>query len=153
MNEDAVRESILHRSPGTDMVEASGDFFFFACAELDPDRRLPFATLVTRDSYERVSRLDRPGVFRLNVGLDRATYRSLFGDLPRGDGSAVVETGHDYAALDRLMPHPVYAPLGWVSVLNPGADTWQTLWPLLDEAHARAARRVRAQAARRGSAT
>ncbi|GAA5513399.1 hypothetical protein Dcar01_02134 [Deinococcus carri] len=151
MNEQAIREAVVHRYPDTEVVEAMGDFFFFACGQLDPDRRMPFATLVTSDPYERVARLDRPGVFRLNVGVTPETYRALFGELPRGDGSAVVETGHDFAALDQLMPHPTYAPMGWIGVLNPGAETLQTLWPLLDEAHARAARRVRARANRRDS--
>jgi Family of unknown function (DUF6194) len=61
---------------------------------MDPRRRLPFATIVTRDAYERVSNLDRPGVFRLNIGVGRETYRSMFGDLPHAspDGS-VLDTG------------------------------------------------------------
>jgi hypothetical protein len=44
-------------------------------------------------------------------------------------------------ALDRLMPHPVYATQHWVSILNPSAATFDTVVkPLLDEAHERVAR-------------
>jgi hypothetical protein len=67
----------------------------------------------------------------LNIGLSRETFRRLFpADAP-----------HDYAVLDVLMPHPVYAVQSWVSVLNPSEATFETLKPLLAEAHARAGRR------------
>jgi hypothetical protein len=39
------------------------------------------------------------------------------------------------------MPHPVYAPQHWVSILNPSDATFDTVVkPLLDEAHERVAR-------------
>ncbi|MBB5235210.1 hypothetical protein HNQ09_002662 [Deinococcus budaensis] len=36
------------------------------------------------------------------------------------------------------MPHPVYAPVGWVCVLNPAAVTFEGLRPLLQEAYEKA---------------
>jgi hypothetical protein len=37
-------------------------------------------------------------------------YRERFGALPpHQPAGGVVDTGHDFAALDLLMPHPVYA--------------------------------------------
>jgi hypothetical protein len=37
---------------------------------------LPFATIAsTGNEYERISYLDRPGVFRLNIGVSRETFR------------------------------------------------------------------------------
>src|SRR5919201_1444819 len=51
---------------------AWGDSFFF----YDPDgkpsaRRMPFATIVTKDydGFDTASNLNRPGVFRLNIGV------------------------------------------------------------------------------------
>jgi len=81
---------------------AWGDSFFI----YDPDRnlpdtrRFPFATIVTKDygEFDNQSKLDRPGGFRLNIGVSKKTYASLFHD----------ESRHDFQALDRLMPHPVY---------------------------------------------
>ena len=98
----------------------------------------------TQDNdYDRASHLDRPSVFRLNIGVSRDTYRSLFGPPPAPPGDAGgVATGHDFAALDQLMPHPVYAPQSWVCVLNPSAATFRGLQPLLAEAYARAANRL-----------
>jgi hypothetical protein len=104
---------------------------------------MPFATLGTADTEgDRASHLDRPSVFRLNVGVSRETYGRLFGSHPTPPGAAaVVETGHDFTALDVLILHPVYATQSWVCVLNPGAATWEPMRLLFEEAHRRAAER------------
>jgi hypothetical protein len=51
----------------------------------------------------------------------------------------VVETSHDFTTVDKLLPHPVYGWMSWVSVLNPSAPTFEKVKPLLAEAHALAA--------------
>jgi hypothetical protein len=138
MDSAAVSRSITERFDGVEVMEANGDTFYF----VGPDRRMPFATLVRSNFNDAASDLDRPGVFRLNIGASKATYESLFGRGPaRPDAEGVVDTGHDFAALDRIMPHPVYAPQFWVCVLNPGATTWHTVQSLIAEAYERAARR------------
>ena len=121
---------------------AWGDTFFF----YDPDaaggeaRRMPFATIVRNDyeGFDVRSELSRPGVFRLNVGVGRERFEDLVGHAP-----AAHERHHDevdYAALDRLLPHPVYAAQGWVAIVCPGARTGALARTLLAEAHARARR-------------
>ena len=126
---------------------AWGDTFFIYDPEgdLPPERQFPFATLVTKDygDFDRASNLDRPGVFRLNLGVGKETYRARFGPQPpRPGASGVVETGHDFAALDVVMPHPVYAPQSWVCILNPSEATFQAeVRPLLTDAYEVAAGR------------
>ena len=137
MDEAAIAKYISDTFDGVAVVEASGDLFFFYDPESNPaDRKMPFVTLVTGDRYETVSKLDRAGVFRLNIGVDLATYRAIFGQPPefRADGGAV-ETGHDFSALDVIMPHPVYAAMGWVCVLNPEAVTFDAVKGLLAKAY------------------
>jgi hypothetical protein len=127
---------------------AAGDTFFFYDPHGTPDaQRFPFATIVTKDygEFDCASQLDRPGVYRLNIGVSRATFQRLFGSPPRAD-AAGGDTGspdpaYDFAALDELLPHPVYAPQSWVCVLNPSEDTFRRLQPLLGEAYDRAVRR------------
>lgn len=47
-----------------------------------------------------------------------------------------VDTGHDFATVDRLLPHPVYGRQYWVCALNPSEATFQTVaQPLLAEAY------------------
>ena len=144
MNAAELARHITEVLEGVDAVEAQGDTFFFydPGRDLPPDRRMPFATIVTSDAYDRASDLDRPGVFRLNVGISRESYESLFGPPPPGPVTAdPVDTGHDYTRLDTLMPHPIYAPLAWICVLSPSDSTLKRCAALLDEALALAAGR------------
>jgi hypothetical protein len=165
MDEASITRYVADTFAGVDVVVASreigspeiawGDTFFIYDPDRDhpPDRRFPFATIVTKDygDFDRASNLDRPGVFRLNIGVGKETYRSLFGPQPSPPGAAgVVDTGHDFAALDRVMPHPVYAPQSWICVLNPGAETFRAVQPLLAEAYELAARRYARREARGG---
>ena len=101
-------------------------------------------TLASSDSeYDSVSRLDRPGVFRLNIGVRPETYTTLFGERPKNPGpSGVVETGHDFSALNELLPHPTSAPQSWICVLQPTPECFeQTVVPLLWEAYDLAVKR------------
>ena len=103
-------------------------------------------SIVTKDygDFDRASNLDRPGIFRLNIDVGTEKYRALFGTHPvvPPPGKAVA-TGHDFAALDQTMPHPVYASMSWVCVLNPSDATFEEdVKPLLAAAYALAARRA-----------
>ncbi len=124
--------------PETDVLEAGGTWF----CSLDPEKHFPnYATIVTNNDYDDGSDLDREGVFRLNLGLTRATFERLLGD-PLDPASPP-----DYTALDTLLPHPTYAAQLWISILNPSATTFrETVIPLIAEAHDRLA----AQRARHG---
>ncbi|MBU6335663.1 MAG: hypothetical protein KGS47_14855 [Chloroflexi bacterium] len=96
-----------------------------------------FMTVKQRDgAHDSASWLDRTGVFRVSFGLTTATYQRIFGARPpRSRRGQVVATGHDFSAIDRLMPHPVYAWMGWVQVLSPTAETFGVLQPLITEAY------------------
>jgi hypothetical protein len=133
MNEASITQYIIDIGDGVDVVEASGTTFFF----YDPDHKFPFATLVTNDDHDRASNLNRPSVFRLNIGVSKQTYRSLFGaQTPPADADAGVDSGYDFTAFDQVLPHPVYGKMYWVCVLNPSAATFQTVVrPLLAEAY------------------
>ena len=41
----------------------------------------------------------------------------------------------DFTALDIVIPHPVYAWIGWGSILNPSEQTFEQLKPLIQEAY------------------
>ena len=67
------------------------------------------------------SQLDRPGVFRVNIAVGRARYRHLLGHLTTDHQQH--HRDYDYARADVIVPHPVYAEQGWVSIVNPGPRT------------------------------
>lgn len=123
MTEDDITQHLIDMLGGGHFEVADDNTFFFHGA----DNKFPFATIVTKDNeFDSASKLNRPGVFRLNVGVGKDTFRALFGEQPSAD--------IDYTAIDRLMPHPVYAKMHWVSVINPSAATFETVKPLLTEA-------------------
>lgn len=135
-------DRMVRASDGVRVLEAQDDLFYLydPAGDLPPERQQPFATIVTGDHYEQVSRLDESGSWRLNLGLTKATYTSLFGPVPtERDADWVLDSGHDYAARDTLMPHPFYASQYWVAIVDPtGPDR---LLPLIEEAYAFAARK------------
>jgi hypothetical protein len=115
---------------------AWGDSFFFYDPEgSEADQRFLFATLVCSNypGFDTSSQLDRVGVFRLNVAVGRAAYERLLGH-PAAD-HAERSDDYDYAALDVVLPHPIYGGQGWVSILNPGPRTTELAQRLLVEAH------------------
>lgn len=82
------------------------------------------------------SRLDRDGVFRISLGLRKSTFRSLFGELPaRPPKGGVVDMPYDFSEKDIIMPHPVYAWMGWICVLNPSIETFDSLKPFIQESY------------------
>jgi hypothetical protein len=125
----AITRTIREAYPETDVVEIPGAAFF----ALDTVKHWPnFATIVTTDEHDEgtPSNLSRPGVFRLNLGVARATFERLVGSMP----------DPDYAAFDRFLPHAVYGKQLWISILNPSEATFRdAVLPLLAEAHDRVA--------------
>jgi hypothetical protein len=133
--------ALLAGYPGTLIVRGGGDVY----AIHDPDGtyeerpRHGWATVVTSDAHDAASHLDRPGIgYRLNIGLPR----ERFGEVVDAAGD------HDLTAVDVLVPHPVYAGMGWVCVIDPDT-TWPQVRGLLAEAHAHAARLEAARRPRR----
>lgn len=110
----------------------------------NPGRLLPngvyFCTLKEKNGEnDKASGLDREGVFRLSIGISMATYERYFGSKPkRPVKGGIIATGHDFTALNELMPHPIYGWMSWVQVLNPSASTFESIRPLIAEAHANA---------------
>lgn len=126
MNESSVADYILTTFPGVETTTNFGYNFYFYGA----DHTLPFATIASSDNeYERISDLDRPGVFRLNIGVSKQTFQSLFGTDP-ADLSR-----YDFTALDVIMPHPDYAKQNFICVLSPSNATFERIRPLLAEAY------------------
>ena len=110
----------------------------------NPGRRLKrgtyLATIKEKDGEnDRGSHLDRPGVWRLNIGVAKSTYQRMFGPPPPRPGKgAVIEGPWDFTQLDQVMPHPVYGWMGWIAVLSPSAPTWSNCQTLIRDAHDRA---------------
>ena len=85
---------------------------------------------------DRASRLDRKDVWRVNVGVRKPTFRTLFTELPQRPGKGcVVDMPYDFTATDVIMPHPVYAWMGWICALTPSETTFESLKPYIFESY------------------
>jgi hypothetical protein len=126
---EAITRAILERYPETFVASAMGATFF----SLDEKQWPNFATIVTTDEHDEGAPSNltaRPGVFRLNIGVGKESFRRLVGSISEPD----------HAAYDRLLPHPVYAKQRWISVVNPSQSTFDdVVLPLIGEAHDRLA--------------
>ena len=124
---EAIVSYITETWPETDVVQAMNAWFF----SLDPETHWPnYATLVTTDEHDEASNLSLPGAFRLNMGVDRATFEQV----------ARANPDPDFTDLDRVLPHPVYAAQRWICIVNPSeASFHDVVVPLLTVAHDRLA--------------
>jgi len=100
-------------------------FFFYR-----DDHMHAFATIAsTGNEYEQISKLDRPGVYRLNIGVSRETFQALFGT------KKIDVSAYDFTVLDTVMPHPDYSSQHFLCVLSPSEATFERIRPMLAEAY------------------
>ena len=100
-------------------------FFFYR-----DDHMHAFATIAsTGNAYEKISNLDRPGIYRLNIGVSRDTFQAMFGK------GKIDTSAYDFTALDTIMPHPDYSSQHFICVLSPSEATFEKLHSLLAEAY------------------
>jgi hypothetical protein len=142
MEANDIRQYILATFDDVHEAEDEDSSFFF----YDTDNRIPFATIVASDKYDTYSDLDRRDIFRLNIGIGKQTFRSMF-----PVDSLPTESGYDFTAQDVLMPHPEYGRVYWVCVLNPSRSTFDKILPLLADAYEIAVRKYNAARAVKAS--
>src|SRR5258706_16218496 len=91
MDQDAIIQYVTDTFTGIELLRptdgpGAGDTFIYYAPQhnLDPTHQMPFATIVTKDygEFDNTSQLDRPEVFRLNIGVSRDAFRALFGFMP-----------------------------------------------------------------------
>ncbi len=134
VNANELKDHIVATCAGTTVMEHQGDVFlvYDPDHDLPPERMQPFVTIVTGDHYDDVSQLDsHPDAYRVNIGLPKARYAELLGDV----------SPTDYATRDALLPHPTYARQHWLCVVSPAEATERTVLSLVMEAYEFAVRK------------
>jgi hypothetical protein len=128
-------EAFIAGLENVQQTENFGYLFFF----VGDDHRLPFVTIANSDQdFDNVSNLNRAGVFRVNIGISKETFKNL-----------IVESGSepvDYSVLNVFLPHPDYAPQNFICILNPSGENVETTKKLIVEAHSIAAARLQRKA-------
>ena len=65
--------------------------------------------------------------------MGKKQYQQLFGDVPKRPAKGeIVELDLDFSTTGMIMPHPIYAWLGWVCINNPDIEKLDLLKHLLD---------------------
>ncbi len=124
MTQDEI-QAFITALPHVEHEEQMGYLFFFVGAY----HLIPFVSIAQTDNeYDRASRLDREGVFRINIGVSKETFQSLF---PTSDQ----EQTFDYSALDVFMPHPDYAKQFFICILCPSEKNEAVTKEYIIEAH------------------
>jgi hypothetical protein len=132
-------EAFVETLDNVQREENFGYIFYF----VGDDHRLSFTTIANSDNaYDSVSNLNREGVFRINIGVSKATFDSLLGDTSADN--------IDYSVLNVFLPHPDYAKQHFVCILNPSQENVEVTKQLIVEAHAIAATRLAKRSLRQG---
>lgn len=85
---------------------------------------------------DKSSSLNRSNVYRVNVCLKKETFIKMFDYIPkRPEAGQIVKMDFDFKKMDTIMPHPVYAWMGWVCVLNPSEKTFKELKVMIQESY------------------
>jgi hypothetical protein len=88
--------------------ENMGYIFFF----VGDNHTVPFVSIAQSDNeHDSASQLHRGGIYRLNIGVSKKTYESLF-------TNTHTET-IEYSTLDVFLPHPHYSKQFFICILNP----------------------------------
>lgn len=137
---DGVLELAPTEGDGTPPIAWGDHFFYYAPDGRLPERGQPFVTIVTKDyPSDDLSDLDPPGRWRLNVHVGAERFEELLGEPARPDPNS--QGAHDFAAVDLVLPHPVYRAQGWVAIVTPGPASADLVSSLLRRAHTDAVRR------------
>lgn len=116
-------EDFIASLPNVTVTENFGYRFFLYASE----QTFPFATLIENDTeYDNISNLNREGVFRLNIGIGRESFKALFPEENKQ---------WDYTELNRFMPHPDYAAQNYICVLSPTGDVLEQTLQYIREAY------------------
>jgi len=101
---------------------------------------------------DKASNCSRDGVFGVNIGIRRDTFIEMFSHLPkRPAAGCTVDMIYDFTEIDKIMPHPVYAWMGWLRVLSPSKETFNKLKPLIRESYAYAQEKFKKRLKKEGA--
>ncbi len=134
---EQILQYCLKNLDGTVLAESWGEKGIFYNPNGVLKRGVYVLTVKEKDGEnDKASGLDREGVFRVNLGVRKNTFLEMFGTVPkRPPKGGVVDMPCDFTETDKILPHPVYAWMGWICALNPSEETFEKLEPLIREAY------------------
>ena len=137
MKPEEILKYCLKNLKDTVLVDSWGEKGIFYNPNHVLKRGVYILTIKEKDGdNDNGSNLDRENVYRVNLGIRKKTFIELFSDVPkRPSAGEIVSMNYDFTELNKIIPHPVYAWMGWISVLNPSHKTFEKLKPFIQEAY------------------
>ena len=137
MTADRILEYCLRELEGTVLVDSWGERGIFYNPANKLKRGIYILTVKEKDGEnDNSSRLNRENIYRVNSGVRKHTFEKLFGTIPKRPAKGgIVDMEYDFTTLNQILPHPVYAWMGWICTLNPSESTFDRLKPYILEAH------------------
>lgn len=120
------------------IVESWGETGVFYNPQNKFKRGVYVLTIKEKDGdNDKASNLDRPDIYRLNIGVSKNTFLRHFAKIPvRPPKGGVIDMDWDFTQTGILMPHPVYGWMSWVCILNPTVEQFNSsLKELIAEAY------------------
>lgn len=138
MTSDEILSYCLWSLKDTVLVKSWGEKGIFYNPNGALKRGVYVLTVKEKDGdNDKGSMLNREHVYRVNVGLRKETFIERFGYIPKRPlAGEIVNMDFDFTVLDTIIPHPVYAWMGWVCVLNPSDKTFEAFKGMIQESYA-----------------
>lgn len=144
MNINDIEVYILENFKDVHSLNSWGEKSFFLNPKQQLKRGTYFATLKEKDGdNDKASHLNREGVFRLNIGISKERYLSLFQILPKRPAKGCfIDGNYNFQKTDIILPHPVYGWMGWICILNPSVQTFEICKDFLNDAYNKAMKKT-----------
>lgn len=132
-----ISNYLLKNFQGLKSINAWGEISLFYNPDNLLKRGIYFCTIKEKDGEnDGASNLNRIGIFRMNFGVSKNTFKGIFQTVPkRPTKGKCIEGNYDFQALDTLIPHPVYGWMAWVCILNPSIQSLDELELLIEESY------------------
>ncbi|MDE5777273.1 MAG: hypothetical protein K2I10_02000 [Lachnospiraceae bacterium] len=137
MTPDEILKYCLENLEGTVLINSWGEqgVYYNPCNKLK--RGVYILTVKEKDGEnDKSSKLDREGVYRVNLGVRKNTFEELFGAIPKRPAKGcIVDMMYDFSTTNQIIPHPIYAWMGWICALSLSEKTFEELKPYIQEAY------------------
>ena len=132
-----ISDYLLENFEGLRPKQSWGETSFF----YNPDGSSPhgtyFFTIKEKNGdNDKASDLDRTGIYRLNFGISKNSFLSLFPEVPSRPAKGKIIVGnYDFTATNVLTPHPIYGWMPWLAILSPDEEQLERIKPFIQESY------------------